>query len=564
MDDKLRNRVSTLAAHYPYFEEFLVDIERNYDNQEWRDALTASRRALEAIESGILRREFDEEPRPGKGDHLSKVTQKLPRPLQAAARYVRDMGNIGAHWSEKGEPLGVDEVERTLASTCDLVEWYCDRYVNPRPAGSGRAPSGAEAAPVPRARARTPPEQSARSLSGQPSAPEPQPAAPSPVPPAAIAPPPARKRSRVGWSITALLIFGFTGIIVLRNPRLFPPGKSAAEERGQDLRHPPGPTASAPPKTLAPAPLAPADREWTRQPSGTSLDLHDMWGEGATLYAVGSGGTFLVTHDFGRRWQSLASDSRVDLYSVYGFAGGPVLAVGARGAVLCLDPARGAAAPCSATRPTDALLYSVWGRSADEIYAVGDKGVILLSKDRGRSFAQVHKGGSTLRRVAAGRDGEVWAVGWDGAVLRSPRWDAVPIGSSAWLYDLWSSAGADTLLVGADPTSKTGVLLQVPRAGKKATLLRSQVNPLYSIWGQKGGELRVAGVGAQVLHGTSAALAPEPIGPAAESGRPPTIKRLFGTAGGELYAVGLSGAIFHRQLAPGAESPALAEHGAGR
>lgn len=570
MDEKLNRRVEQLAEEFPFFRDDLNATVQDIDSYDWKDALTSCRRMLEAIESAILFREFNEEPKPGKGDHLGKVLQKFPRHLQPAVRYVREMGNLGAHWQEVDAQPPPEQIERTLDFSCDLIEWYIERYGKvPRPGssrpptgrvpddqprpGSGRPPSSAE--PMPSSTSptrRAVPSGATEASSAAPSTPE-APAAKTEDTEDEVQP--AQTRKRWGWSFAGTLLIGAAcAIILVRNPRVLPLSFSSDAAPA-----PPAPPVSPP----APPLTAPPDREWTRQDSRTSQDLHDVWGDGTTLYAVGDGGTFLVTRDGGRRWHPLQSGTKLNLFGVFGFPDGPVVAVGDGGTLLCIDAAAAAPTPCTKARPTKALLYSVWGHSSTAIYAVGDKGVILNSQDQGRTWTLVRQGGSALRRVSGAGPGEVWAIGWDGTVRRSPKWELMPASSAIWLYDLWMSSTADPLLVGTDQTDKAGVLLRIPRTGGKATLLRRQVNPLYTLWGRDATDLRIAGVGREILHGDGVRLEPEPIAITAPSGRPPTFKRLFGTAAGDLYLVGLNGVIAHRQLAPtagavAAEGPAAA------
>lgn len=532
MDSDLNSRVIHLAAAMPVFRADLDSAVHDIESGDWKDALTSCRRLLEAMEKFILLKEFNEEPKPGKGDHLSKVLQKFPRELQPTVRFVRDMGNLGAHFQDNEEAVSSARIEQTLSTTCDLLEWYVDKYLRlPRQGTSGR-PSGSAEAPLPLAAGPLRPD-GRRPPSGA-DATAPQEVGQARAVSSAATP---RRRSHRGLLMAVgVAVVGLGVVLVAHRHRVLP----MPAPRASTLPKPPAPP---------PPPASPPDREWTRQPSGTSNGIHDIWGAGAALYAVGDRGTLLFTRDSGRRWEPLPSGTSADLYGVFGFPGGPVFAVGDHGTILCLPRGETAFQPCPRAQPTRELLYSVWGRGPTDIYAVGDHGVILRSADQGRAWSAKKVSGNALRRVSGGGSDEVWAVGWGGTLLKGPSWRALSIGTTAWIHDLWLSPTQGLFLVASDGATKKGVLLRMPREGGPATLLW-RGNPLYTLWGRDAADLRVAGVGREVHRWDGIRVQAEAMDLTMPSGRPPTFKRLFGTDDGDMYLVGLGGVILHRQLSP--------------
>ena len=88
------------------------------------------------------------------------------------------------------------------------------------------------------------------------------------------------------------------------------------------------------------------DHGWRKVESGTSHDLHAVWGDGADVYAVGSHGTIATSRDAGRTFLAQSAAGTDDLLSVSGDSSGRVCAVGwatgrgDRQTMLCAGKAR--------------------------------------------------------------------------------------------------------------------------------------------------------------------------------------------------------------------------------
>jgi len=110
--------------------------------------------------------------------------------------------------------------------------------------------------------------------------------------------------------------------------------------------------------------------EWTETVVG-SQPLHDVWGRGQDVFAVGIGGN--IVHFDGATWTMMDSGSTEGLYGVWGSSPHDVWAVGSSGTILHYDGGRWS----SMSSPVSVTLRDVWGAGPGEIYAVGFSGTII-------------------------------------------------------------------------------------------------------------------------------------------------------------------------------------------
>lgn len=170
---------------------------------------------------------------------------------------------------------------------------------------------------------------------------------------------------------------------------------------------------------------------WHAQHSGTTVDLHGVWGSALDdIFAVGHGGTIL--HWDGARWIAQRSGTQADLSDVFGSSDSDVWAVGARGTILHFDGTIWSSHSSLMTEDLNGL----WVGSEGEAVIVGDNGTALRFDGelwdaeetgvRRDLFAVLETGTETSR---------VLAVGERGTILHWPLYQAE---SEEGLYSLYA------------------------------------------------------------------------------------------------------------------------------
>ncbi|HBI14961.1 MAG TPA: hypothetical protein DDY20_05530 [Desulfobulbaceae bacterium] len=199
---------------------------------------------------------------------------------------------------------------------------------------------------------------------------------------------------------------------------------------------------------------------WNPMSSGTSEDLHGIWGGTVSPYravAVGENGTTLLFN--GSSWSPMASNSTRSLRSVWGNTSGTrFFAVGSYGTILCYD----GSSWTNMISKTNAQLEDVWGSSETDVFAVGDASMVGTT----RYYTVLHFNGTDWSRmggtpvVPADQSGRlkgiwgssasnIWAVGDDGIILHynGSNWTSVTR-ARARLYDIWGSSSTNIYAVG--------------------------------------------------------------------------------------------------------------------
>src|SRR5262249_42535015 len=114
---------------------------------------------------------------------------------------------------------------------------------------------------------------------------------------------------------------------------------------------------------------------WALLPSGTTQTLNGVWGSGADVFAVGSGGTILHSSDGGATGSLQASGTTQTLNGVWASGPTDAAAVGPGGTFpLSVNAAATCALLPSGTTQT---LNGVWG-SGPNVFAVGTGGTIAI------------------------------------------------------------------------------------------------------------------------------------------------------------------------------------------
>ena len=117
-------------------------------------------------------------------------------------------------------------------------------------------------------------------------------------------------------------------------------------------------------------------RSWQSMQSNTTVELYDVWGRSTLeVYAVGDSCT--VVHYDGQSWQPMQSDTDERLRAIWGNAEIAV-AVGTHGTILHLQDGQW----LPANSPTTKHLTGVWGAASNDIYAVGPRVVLHYDGSR--------------------------------------------------------------------------------------------------------------------------------------------------------------------------------------
>lgn len=173
-----------------------------------------------------------------------------------------------------------------------------------------------------------------------------------------------------------------------------------------------------------------AGRTWVAQRSDVASD-RPLFGvhffDPQHGVAVGLWGLVLVTSDAGASWKEIrlptpkgAKSADVNLWGLFGDAGGALYATAERGLVLrSVD--RGQTWSYLNTGYTGSLWTGV--AVGDRTLAVGGlRGSLYVSSDSGTTWRRVETGvKASITSIASTKSGEIVAVGLDGVVLRSSK-----------------------------------------------------------------------------------------------------------------------------------------------
>ena len=169
---------------------------------------------------------------------------------------------------------------------------------------------------------------------------------------------------------------------------------------------------------------------WTIWHLNSRKNLEGIWGTAPDdIFAVGAGGT--IVHFDGVSWETMDSGTTLSLSAVHGRGNGDVYAVGLGGTILHFDGI--------VWRQLDSgvqtALNGVWSRPGAETIVVGEGGLVLHSGasesgSLGWSAPSNLLTSFSLSDVTGNAEGEVFAVGYNGVVLRydGQEWDIMPTG----------------------------------------------------------------------------------------------------------------------------------------
>jgi photosystem II stability/assembly factor-like uncharacterized protein len=157
---------------------------------------------------------------------------------------------------------------------------------------------------------------------------------------------------------------------------------------------------------------------WTLAPSGTTEHLKSIQGDGkGRVYAVGDHGAIVRSDDKGLTWVKERSGTEMRLWSV-SVADALVYVVGEKGVVLRKRGKEGFA-PLKSGTARD--LFSVF-TDGKRVVAAGGAGTLLYAPmGDGALVAQTSNTAHDVYTVLGANNGDLWAVGEGGLVLRSAQ-----------------------------------------------------------------------------------------------------------------------------------------------
>jgi photosystem II stability/assembly factor-like uncharacterized protein/cytoskeletal protein CcmA (bactofilin family) len=271
---------------------------------------------------------------------------------------------------------------------------------------------------------------------------------------------------------------------------------------------------------------------WATKTSPTSSDLNDVWGYSASnVYAVGDGGTILVTSNGGTTWTAMTSNTTRDLNGVWGTAANNIYAVGDGGTIMRYNGTAWSAMTSGAA----ANLNDVWGSAADNvIYAVGDGGTIVKYKD-GAWSAMDSLTDVQLNGVRGTSGSNVYAVGAEGIIRRydgnvAGTWTGLSSGTTVSLRDVWGSSATDIFFVGDE-----GIIRRYNGGSWSTMTVNTGIHPdIMAVWGTASKSVFAVGeLGAIIRYQGSGSVWSQMTSPTTKD-----LNGIWGSSASKVFAVG--------------------------
>lgn len=173
---------------------------------------------------------------------------------------------------------------------------------------------------------------------------------------------------------------------------------------------------------------------WQTLSSSESGSLLGVWGTSASdVWVVGGRGELMgsptILHFDGKTWSRVDSGQRgLDLWWVFGFAGGDVFFTGAGGTILRYHNASFERMPT----PRSGTIFGLWGAAPDDLWAVGSgddsKGIVWHYDGSQWSDVTPADAPNLVLKVHGQRTDDVWMSCANGVVL---HWDGTALTSMA-------------------------------------------------------------------------------------------------------------------------------------
>lgn len=222
-----------------------------------------------------------------------------------------------------------------------------------------------------------------------------------------------------------------------------------------------------------------------RGPGDSHLDVNAIWGSAINdVWVVGAQGR--VIHNFGQGWRPVRSGTTQDLHGVWGGSGN-VWIVGAGGTVLRFDGK--AITPLSLT-PKD--VFSVHGNTTGELWLGGPKG-LTVHRSAGVAWKEELSGAYLdVDDIHVGPTGEVWVPDVDRLRhYQGGQWSDEPVGTIGSSVSCMASTGTRPTFLG---TSQGNVLV-LDNTGTWKVRPYGLPGPIKGLYLDPGGVLWGAGQG---------------------------------------------------------------------
>ena len=289
--------------------------------------------------------------------------------------------------------------------------------------------------------------------------------------------------------------------------------------------------------------------EWEKQTSPVSTSLWAVSGNSAhNVYAVGDGGVIL--HYDGSEWSDISVETiDTNFKDVWCSPSGDVFAVGQGkdgGAIYrFLDSSW-----TELSTPTESYLRGVWGSSETSVWAVGYDGTIL--KYDGVEWVELaNPWDNTQNRfwgIWGNDQGEVFAVGDNGNVLLKDDmgWSIVqnPLkGTLHPFYGVWGSNANDIYVVGGQ-FNDSRIIHYNGADWTEITdhPLYETAAPLQNVWGTSSDNVYAISRSGAIIHLDDSGEWKEETFSAPNSN---ALNGIWGTSADNIFAVGASGTILH-------------------
>ncbi|HTM22419.1 MAG TPA: hypothetical protein VL172_17985, partial [Kofleriaceae bacterium] len=278
---------------------------------------------------------------------------------------------------------------------------------------------------------------------------------------------------------------------------------------------------------------------------GVGVDMSGVWVAGSSdVFAGVASGDVLRWN--GSAWTSTGQANLVGINALWGADTDHVFAVGSGGGISALGPALYWHQGGWTLQDTTATgrLYSVWGAAAGDVFAVGLNGTIRHWNGAGWEGQDADSGTGEILTGVWGAGADVYAVGYNGTIRHRSGgvWTSMPSlpDALATLIGVWVSGPDDVFVL--SPVAvfhwNGAAWSQTPLAGGRA------------LWGD--GPADVFVVGNQSWHYDGLSWSPQ-------ASLPRRFDAVSGIAGGDLFAVGESGAVARLARACAAQELACAD-----
>jgi hypothetical protein len=161
---------------------------------------------------------------------------------------------------------------------------------------------------------------------------------------------------------------------------------------------------------------------FSQEDTGATQTLYGAWGTGSTLFLVGLSGTIIQGQ--GGNWSTMTTPNSEWLTGISGLSSSEMWASGDDGMIMGYDGSNWT----EETSSTSAHVRRVWAGDASNIYAAGydtsqptSEGGFILKRDAGPTWQTVTiPTCGNLWSIHGADTSEIWAVGWNGDILRGP------------------------------------------------------------------------------------------------------------------------------------------------